>query len=75
MSALVFPPPVNPNDLGRGPLVVGMCWTFTSLCIIVIALRFYVRRRIHVIGWDDWIMLAAVVSARSLCDAGGVILN
>lgn len=61
-SAPMFPPPVNPNDLGRGPMIVGLTWTFTILAMTAVALRIYVRKTVtKALGWDDWIMLVAVV--------------
>ena len=49
-----FPPPVNPDDPGIGPLMIGIMWTFTSLAMITIALRFYVRIAIlKQLGLDD----------------------
>lgn len=54
-------PLVDPNDPGIGPAINGVTWTFTVLAIIVVGLRFYLRKAgKH--GWvaDDWIMLAAV---------------
>jgi hypothetical protein len=55
---------VNSNDLGRGPMIAGLTWAFTSICILVVAARFYVRKRIvasHSVGVEDWLMLVAVV--------------
>ncbi|KAK8024451.1 hypothetical protein PG993_012517 [Apiospora rasikravindrae] len=55
-----FPPPVNPNDPGIGPLMIGFMWTFTSLAMIAIALRLYVRVFIvEKLGLDDWFMIVA----------------
>ncbi len=63
MSEPAFPPPVNPDDLGHGPLIVGITWAATGIAIIAVALRFYVRKAlVRVIDWDDWIMLVALVS-------------
>ncbi|KAI1097617.1 hypothetical protein F4804DRAFT_327117 [Jackrogersella minutella] len=57
-----FPPPVNPNDLGRGPMVMGLTWTFTGLAIITTLLRLYVRKQIAPrLGTDDWLMLVAML--------------
>ncbi|KAK8054933.1 hypothetical protein PG993_000160 [Apiospora rasikravindrae] len=60
--APAFPPPRNPHDLGRGPMVMGLTWTFTILAIVTTLLRFYVRRRIgpHPAP-DDWLMLVAAI--------------
>ncbi|KUJ18478.1 uncharacterized protein LY89DRAFT_780548 [Mollisia scopiformis] len=61
-NTLEFPPAVNPDDPGRGPMIVGLTWTFTSLAVIAVALRFYVRKFVtRALGWDDWLMLFAVV--------------
>ena len=44
------------------PVLVGNCITFTILPIIVVGLRFYVRRRSRVpIGIDDWFIVLALV--------------
>ncbi|KAK7941491.1 uncharacterized protein PG986_013878 [Apiospora aurea] len=58
----IFPSPRKPDDLGRGPMVMGLTWTFTILAIVTTLLRFYVRRRIgpHPAP-DDWLMLVAAV--------------
>lgn len=56
------PPPVNPDDRGIGPAIIGVMWTFTSIALIFIGLRFYVRvcivKKLHV---EDWIMLVSGV--------------
>ncbi|GAB1314338.1 hypothetical protein MFIFM68171_04548 [Madurella fahalii] len=55
-----FPPPVNPNDLGRGPMVMGITWTFTGLAVITTGLRLYVRKHVGPrLASDDWLMLFA----------------
>ncbi|KAK0666046.1 hypothetical protein QBC41DRAFT_326642 [Cercophora samala] len=58
-----FPPPIDPDDPGRGPLVMGLNYSFTVLAMMAVALRFYVRRKVgnRTWGWDDWLMLVAVV--------------
>lgn len=58
----MFPDPVNPDDLGRGPVVIGVTWTFNALALIVVAIRFWVRIAVtKVLAVEDWLMLAAVV--------------
>ncbi|KAI1352256.1 hypothetical protein F5Y01DRAFT_313998 [Xylaria sp. FL0043] len=53
-------PPQNPDDLGRQPIIMGLTWALTSLCIIVVAARVYVRAHIlHGLLSDDWLMLIA----------------
>ncbi|KAK8108238.1 uncharacterized protein PG998_010251 [Apiospora kogelbergensis] len=63
MSALPPAPlPVDPSDLGRGPLIMGLTWTFASLAIIATGLRVYVRKTVgNGISWDDWLMCVAVM--------------
>ncbi|KAF2651753.1 hypothetical protein K491DRAFT_636917 [Lophiostoma macrostomum CBS 122681] len=63
-NAPAVPPPVNPNDLGRGPMVVGVTWTFFVLASTACGLWFYARKKNRVPpGWDNWIMLFAVINA------------
>lgn len=58
----MFPDPVNPDDPGRGPLVMGLTWTFSSLALIVVIVRFWVRVAVtKILTVEDWLMLAAVV--------------
>ncbi|KAM7191677.1 hypothetical protein V8F33_008773 [Rhypophila sp. PSN 637] len=59
---MVFPPPVNPDDPGRGPLVIGFTWTFTSMGIIACSLRMLVsKKRKGGLGVDDWLMFTAML--------------
>lgn len=58
-----FPDPIDPDAPGRGPLIMGVTWTMTILCILIITARFYVRATVaRKVSLDDWFMLAAVVS-------------
>ncbi|ROT39594.1 hypothetical protein SODALDRAFT_331707 [Sodiomyces alkalinus F11] len=57
-----FPDPIDPDAPGRGPLIMGVTWTMTILCILIISARFYVRATVaRKVSSDDWFMLAAVV--------------
>ncbi|KAK7917920.1 hypothetical protein PG985_009794 [Apiospora marii] len=55
-----FPPPVNPDNPGRGPMIIGITWTFTIIAVLVVGLRLHVRWMLSK-SWalEDWIMLAA----------------
>ncbi|KAI1458807.1 hypothetical protein F4805DRAFT_474072 [Annulohypoxylon moriforme] len=54
--------PIHDGDPGRGPAIIGTTWTLTSLCIIAVGTRFYVRRKVtRRLYPDDWFMLAACV--------------
>ncbi|XDG08334.1 hypothetical protein ABKA04_007949 [Annulohypoxylon sp. FPYF3050] len=57
-----IPPPRNPDDLGLGPVVMGITWTFTALASISTALRLYTRKRIapH-LAIEDWLMAIAML--------------
>ncbi|KID94232.1 integral membrane protein, partial [Metarhizium majus ARSEF 297] len=56
-----LPVPVNPDDQGRGPLVMGLTWTFAGVAIIAGVLRFYVRTKLAIgLALDDWLMFAAI---------------
>lgn len=59
--AIAFPPPVNPDDPGNGPLIMGLLWTFTALATVAVGMRFYVRNKMRGFKFDDWIMLVALV--------------
>ncbi|TRX91997.1 hypothetical protein FHL15_007094 [Xylaria flabelliformis] len=53
-------PPADPGDLGRQPIIMGLTWALTSLCVVIVAARVYVRARIlHGLLSDDWLMLIA----------------
>jgi hypothetical protein len=56
-----FSNPINPSDRGLGPTNIALTWVFTSMAAIVVAMRFYVRKRFAG-SWaiDDWVMLAAL---------------
>lgn len=70
MSSPGSPPfvtPENPDDPGRGPLIKGFTWTMTSLAIIVVIARVYVRSKARLLGAEDWtIVLAGVTHAPSI---------
>ncbi|KAI1213729.1 uncharacterized protein F4807DRAFT_456276 [Annulohypoxylon truncatum] len=54
--------PVNPNDRGRGPAILGVAWALTIVCLIFTGVRIYIRRRApSVLGWDDWLIVVAAL--------------
>ncbi|RYP45933.1 hypothetical protein DL768_007801 [Monosporascus sp. mg162] len=56
------PPLVNPDDPGLGPSILGVTWALTLLAVFTVGLRLYTRSRVtKFLGWEDWIMLVAVV--------------
>ncbi|KAI1088257.1 hypothetical protein F5B19DRAFT_432609 [Rostrohypoxylon terebratum] len=56
------PPPVNPDDPGRGLWFMGLTWTLTILSLLVVATRFWVRIAVtRMLYAEDWIMLLASV--------------
>ncbi|KAI0143701.1 hypothetical protein GGR57DRAFT_507849 [Xylariaceae sp. FL1272] len=49
------------ENLGRGPLIIGIIWALSVVCIVLVSTRIYVRLRIlRATGSDDWLMLLAV---------------
>ncbi|KAL4874554.1 hypothetical protein BJY04DRAFT_225864 [Aspergillus karnatakaensis] len=57
----------------KGPMLVGILWMETFLCLVILLLRFYTRTRIlRNAGWDDlllvitWVLMAAFAG---LCTA------
>lgn len=63
-----FPPPVNPEDPGRGPEVVGLSWATTTIALLAVGLRIYLRKTFHKhIALDDWLMCLAMVGFHVLC--------
>ncbi|KAL2756631.1 hypothetical protein ACRALDRAFT_1075523 [Sodiomyces alcalophilus JCM 7366] len=56
-----FPDPIDPDAPGRGPLIMGVTWTMTILCVLIVSARLYVRATVaRKVSSDDWFMLAAV---------------
>ncbi|KAH7302956.1 hypothetical protein B0I35DRAFT_365752 [Stachybotrys elegans] len=55
-----FPPPENPGDPGRGPVIMAVTWTMLGFAIVVVVLRCYSRIRSRIFGADDWTMLIAL---------------
>ncbi|RYO85357.1 hypothetical protein DL764_009183 [Monosporascus ibericus] len=56
------PLPVNPDDPGLGPSILGVTWALTLLAVFVVGVRLYTRFRVvKFLSWEDWIMLVAVV--------------
>lgn len=57
-----FSHPINTNDHGLGPMIIALTWLFTSLAIIIVTARFYIRKRVSQrLYSSDWIMLPALV--------------
>ncbi|KAI0479888.1 hypothetical protein F4859DRAFT_530031 [Xylaria cf. heliscus] len=50
------------GDPGRGDVIIGVSWTLTTICTLFVAFRLYQRSRPPTrLGWDDWIILLALV--------------
>jgi uncharacterized membrane protein YkvA (DUF1232 family) len=55
--------PLENSNEDRASLLLISTWTWTAFAILFVALRFYCRLRlIRSTWWDDWLILAAVVS-------------
>lgn len=52
-----------PPDVNRGPEILGICGTLVAFALVMVVLRIWVRASmIRHVGWDDYIMIAAMVS-------------
>lgn len=60
MATMQGDPPAGGNQ-NLGPAVMAVVWTEISICTIAVGLRFWSRRIIRNIGWDDWLMLLSQV--------------
>lgn len=49
-------------DVNRGPVVVAILWTETTVAVIIVSMRFYARTMIKRISSDDWLILLTLVS-------------
>ena len=57
-----------PEDVNRGPLLLGVSLTLCIVSTIFASVRFYVRAMIvRNLGWDDYAMMIAVVREQWLC--------
>lgn len=62
---------VNPPTMGWAP--IGIIATLTVVVIVVFCLRMYARLvKLKNVGWDDWVMVAAVVSSLDGSDSATV---
>lgn len=53
----------NYHDVGRGPMIIGILWALTiNITFFVVIARVYVRNKVGGLSWDDWLMVAALVS-------------
>jgi hypothetical protein len=59
------PPP--DDDINKGPLVLALCTVTTSVALIAVGTRIFVRVRIvKNVGWDDYTILGAMVTFQAL---------
>lgn len=52
----------------KGPLIIIVCWTFTAIALLFVALRLYVRIHIQrkLQSDDGWILLGTVYKHTNL---------
>ena len=62
MDAILALGPPPDGDQDRGHVIYTVYWTIFGVGTIVTCLRFWARIKIRAIGWDDWLMLCAMVS-------------
>ncbi|KAL9134774.1 MAG: hypothetical protein Q9175_004043 [Cornicularia normoerica] len=59
------------GDRDRGPQLLAMWWTELSICIVMVAMRFFSRYKLKNFGTDDWLMLIALVTETLAATNGG----
>ncbi|EGD95986.1 hypothetical protein TESG_03447 [Trichophyton tonsurans CBS 112818] len=53
---------ITPDNLGRGPLIMGLTWSFAVLATIAVGLRFYIRVELNNRpSLDDWLIAVALI--------------
>lgn len=52
-----------------GPRLLRDVWALTAIAIVIMGLRIVAKLRIKKFGWDDVLMIAALVSSSSSCTA------
>ena len=45
----------------EGSRLLAFFWITFGIALVFVCARFYARRIGHALGWDDWIMLGAMV--------------
>lgn len=50
-----------------GPRLLRDIWTLTGIAIVIVALRVAAKIKIRKFGWDDILMLSALVSPFTSC--------
>ncbi|MCJ1477955.1 hypothetical protein MMC13_006630 [Lambiella insularis] len=70
MDQILDMPPPPDGDQDRGASVYGFYWAILAIATVVTSLRFWARIRIHALGWDDWLMLLAVLQLLGVTVAG-----
>lgn len=64
MSAPTSPPPDPlPPDENKGIILLALTCTLTSIAIVMTALRCWVRRVYHQLGWDDYLIAITTLLA------------
>jgi len=64
-SSVRLPPP--DGDVSKGPIILAVTIVSTSLALIAVGLRMFVRTVItRGVGWDDYAILGAAVSKTAL---------
>ncbi|KAK3725880.1 hypothetical protein LTR37_000028 [Vermiconidia calcicola] len=54
-----------PPDENNGPILIWVTAVLDLIAVLLTALRFWIRGKHRIIGWDDWTMVLAVLCANS----------
>ncbi|KAK2595092.1 hypothetical protein QQS21_007177 [Conoideocrella luteorostrata] len=61
-GGMVLPAPVDVDNPGNGPFIVGITWTFQIIALVAVAARLGARKNKEIRwGLDDYLMVAAVL--------------
>jgi len=70
MDAILALGPPPDGDQDRGYVIYTVYWTIFSVGTLVTCLRFWARIKIRAVGWDDWLMLCAMLQLLGLAIGG-----
>ncbi|MCJ1291713.1 hypothetical protein MMC34_003258 [Xylographa carneopallida] len=70
MDAILSLGPPPDGDQDRGHVIYSVYWTIFGVGTLVTCLRFWARIKIRALGWDDWLMLCAMVQLLGLAIGG-----
>lgn len=66
----------SPPDVNRGPEILAICGSLVGIALATVILRIWVRAAmIKHLGWDDYVMMVAMVSVPRTCGGKGYLFE